>query len=88
MVRPNKVHSKSEGCGMPARYVLAVMGHLGAAVGYTLRANLSVALVSMVNSTWANMHSTATLDPECRRDGENSTTTVENVSTELKRHIL
>ena len=56
MVRPNKVYSKSEGCVMPARYVLAVMGHLGAAVGYTLRANLSVALVSMVNSTWANVH--------------------------------
>ena len=76
--RPGGVYSRSEGCGMPTRYILALMGHLGIAVAYTLRVNLSVALVAMVNSTWANAHSSAKLDPECRR-GKNSSS-VGNVS--------
>ena len=79
MGRPDGVYSKREGCGMPARYVLALMGHLGLAVAYSFRANLSIALVAMVNSTWADAHSTAKLDPECRR-GTNSTVG-ENVSS-------
>lgn len=36
---------------LPARYVLAVMGFLGFINVYTLRVNLSVAIVRMVNET-------------------------------------
>ena len=36
---------------MPARYVLAIMGFLGFFNVYTLRVNLSMAIVAMVNET-------------------------------------
>ena len=41
------------------RHVLVVLGMLGFANVYALRVNLSVALVAMVNSTFANANSEA-----------------------------
>ena len=65
---------------IPARYVLALMGHLGLAVAYGLRVNLSVALVAMVNSTYADAQSSAQVDPECKRGLTRNTTNFVNVS--------
>lgn len=36
---------------LPARYILAVMSFLGFVIVYALRVNLSMAIVSMVNSS-------------------------------------
>ncbi|KAI1297686.1 Sialin [Halotydeus destructor] len=41
----------SKGLGLPARFVFAFLGFLGFNMIYALRVNLSVAIVSMVNST-------------------------------------
>ncbi|XP_057309380.1 sialin-like [Hydractinia symbiolongicarpus] len=48
---------------IPKRYILTFMAHLGFFVVYALRVNLSVALVAMVNSTYA--HGSSSFDPEC-----------------------
>ena len=42
---------KTPGCYLKARYILAVMGFLGMFNVYSLRTNLSVAIVAMVNSS-------------------------------------
>ena len=60
---------------IPKRYILAVLAHFGFFVVYALRVNLSVALVGMVNSTYAQVSQ----DPECRKN--NKTTNNEIVST-------
>ena len=61
---------------VPKRYILAIFAHLGFVVVYALRVNLSVALVAMVNSTYANVK--PSMDPECS-NGKNETVDV-NVS--------
>ena len=52
---------------IPARYVLAALSCSGFCVVYLLRVNLSVALVAMVNSTYANEQASAN-NPECQRN--------------------
>ena len=54
-------------CYMPARYVLAALSCSGFCVVYLLRVNLSVALVAMVNSTYANEQASGN-NPECQRN--------------------
>ena len=54
-------------CYIPARYVLAALSCSGFCVVYLLRVNLSVALVAMVNSTYANEKASAN-NPECQRN--------------------
>ena len=54
-------------CYIPARYVLAALSCSGFCVVYLLRVNLSVALVAMVNSTYANEQASAN-NPECQRN--------------------
>ena len=44
---------------IPKRYILAVLAHFGFFVCYALRVNLSVAIVSMVNHTYANVEKSA-----------------------------
>lgn len=54
----------SRKCGLSCRYLLALLSSLGFCVVYALRVNLSVALVSMVNSTYANANADSS-NPEC-----------------------
>ena len=65
-------------CYLPCRYALAILSCTGFCVVYLLRVNLSVALVAMVNSTYANAKSSAN-NPECQRN--TSTASTEKVST-------
>lgn len=53
---------------IPKRYILIILSQIGFMVVYALRVNLSVAIVSMVNSTYAK----ARPDPECS-SGKNNT---------------
>lgn len=62
----------SERCYLSCRYVLAGMSCSGFCVVYLLRVNLSVALVAMVNSTYADAKATAN-NPECQRNTANVT---------------
>lgn len=59
------------GCHLPCRYVLAVLSCSGFCVVYLLRVNLSVALVAMVNSTYANEKASAN-NPECHRNSSSA----------------
>ena len=67
---------RKSGCYLPCRYVLAMLACAGFSVVYLLRVNLSVALVAMVNSTYANSKASAN-NPECQRN--TSTTSTEKV---------
>lgn len=58
---------ESEGCYLPCRYALVILSCSGFCVLYLLRVNLSVALVAMVNSTYADAKASAN-NPECQRD--------------------
>lgn len=65
-------------CYVPARYVLTFLAFLGFFNVYCLRANLSVALVAMVNST---SEENSTVVEECpESSGSNSTSTSSTVS--------
>ena len=64
--RTSKSRQES-GCYFPCRYALAILSCAGFSVVYLLRVNLSVALVAMVNSTYANAKASAH-DPECQRN--------------------
>ena len=61
----NKINMKI--C-IPKRYILILLSQFGFMVVYALRVNLSVAIVSMVNSTYAKPRP----DPECS-SGKNNT---------------
>ena len=50
-------------CKIQQRWLMAVLAHIGFVVVYALRVNLSVALVAMVNNTYANPDQGN--DPEC-----------------------
>ncbi|XP_065062832.1 sialin-like [Rhopilema esculentum] len=63
---------------IPIRYIVALLGHCGILVAYTMRVNLSVALVAMVNSTYVQERSHHTIDPECQKSGTNSTTSLQD----------
>ena len=58
-------------CYIPCRYVLAALSCSGFCVVYLLRVNLSVALVAMVNSTYANGKASAN-NPECQRNSSST----------------
>ena len=51
-------------------FTLALLSFWGVSVTYALRVNLSVALVAMVNSTFANANSDAMHNPECKDNTE------------------
>ncbi|XP_020610537.1 sialin-like isoform X1 [Orbicella faveolata] len=68
--RTSKSRQES-GCYLPCRYALAILACAGFCVVYLLRVNLSVALVAMVNSTYANAKASAH-DPECQRNTSKS----------------
>ena len=68
LLRENSSNSyRQSRCYIPARYVLAALSCSGFCVMYLLRVNLSVALVAMVNSTYANEQASAN-NPECQRN--------------------
>lgn len=58
---------------IPKRYILVFLAHCGFFIVYALRVNLSVALVAMVNSTYANGgkgHNTSTHHGNGTKEGE------------------
>ena len=55
---------------IPRRYIFIFLAHTGFIVLYSLRVDLSVEVVAMVNSTYANVKSS--IDPECS-NGKNET---------------
>lgn len=55
-------------CYIPKRYILAGLAHFGFFVCYALRVNLSVAIVSMVNHTYANEEKIAV--HECQKEND------------------
>eukprot|EP00111_Clytia_hemisphaerica_P020421 TCONS_00060179-protein len=57
-------------CYVPRRYIMILFSHFGFFIVYALRVNLSVVLVAMVNSTYANVDNS---DPECRSTDTNVT---------------
>ena len=68
LLRENSSNSyRQSRCYIPARYVLAALSCSGFSVMYLLRVNLRVALVAMVNSTYANEQASAN-NPECQRN--------------------
>ena len=75
--RTSKSRQES-GCYLPCRYALAILASAGFCVVYLLRVNLSVALVAMVNSTYADAKASAH-DPECQRNTSKSS--LKKVST-------
>ena len=54
-------------CSIPCRYTLAILSCMGFCVVYLLRVNLSVALVAMVNSTYADANADSH-NPDCDRN--------------------
>ena len=69
---PEPSRRESERFYVPCRYALAILSCSGFCVLYLLRVNLSVALVAMVNSTYADAKASAN-DPECERHTEKTT---------------
>ena len=51
---------------IPVRYLLVILGHCGILLAYAMRANLSIGLVAMVNSSYVQER----LVPQRRLDGE------------------
>ena len=64
---PERFRRESEGCYLPCRYTLAILSSSGFFVLFLMRVNLSVAIVAMVNSTYADAKASAN-NPECQRD--------------------
>ena len=56
---PERFRRESEGCYLPCRYALAILSSSGFCVLFLMRVNLSVAIVAMVNSTYANAKASA-----------------------------
>ena len=55
---------------IPKRYILATVAHFGFIVIYSVRLDLSIAIVAMVNATYANVK--PAMDPECSDAKNNS----------------
>nr|XP_031850573.1 putative inorganic phosphate cotransporter isoform X1 [Nomia melanderi] len=79
------ISKDSKGIGLPARYLMAVMGSIGLAIIYGFKVNVSVAIVAMVNHTAVkqstlheikseNATAITTMD-ECQHDGLSLNTT-------------
>ena len=62
---------------LPQRYIFIILAHFGFFLIYATRMNLNVALVAMVNSTYANVEQSN--DPECGKVNQ-STKAMNNVS--------
>lgn len=60
-------------CRIPKRWILAMLGQFGVLVAYSMRVNLSIGLVAMVNSTYVQQHSDREINPECPTVKSNST---------------
>ena len=85
--RTSKSRQESGGY-FPCRYTLAILSSAGFCVVYLLRVNLSVALVAMVNSTYANAKASAH-DPECQRNtSKQSTAKVRILVLVLKKWLF
>ena len=69
--RSENLEEQKECIRIPCRHVLAGLAAVGFAVVYALRVNLSVALVAMVNQTYADERGSS-LDPECERNQTSS----------------
>ena len=63
-------HAPQKLKGFGKRHTLAILGCIGFSNVYALRVNLSVALVAMVNSTYANVYKVSS--HECNIDGSTS----------------
>ena len=75
---------RNSGCYLPCRYLLAMLACAGFSVVYLLRVNLSVALVAMVNSTYANSKASAN-NPECQRNTSKTSTEKVGIRTLCNR---
>jgi len=60
-------------CRLPCRYVLVILTFWGLSVTYSLRVNLSIAMVAMVNSTYANPNAESMETPDCTKNKNNYT---------------
>ncbi|KXJ15578.1 Sialin [Exaiptasia diaphana] len=72
IIQPHRSKTSTSKCFVPCRYVLAILSFWGMSVTYSLRVNLSIALVAMVNSTFANANADLN-KPECEGDGNTKT---------------
>ena len=84
--RTSKSRRESRGY-FPCRYTLAILSSAGFCVVYLLRVNLSVALVAMVNSTYANAKASAH-DPECQRNTPKQSTAKVRILVEASTLLL
>ena len=66
------------GCYIPKRYIVVALMHYGTFCMYSLRVNLSVAIVTMVNQTYANVKKTAIR--ECATSTNLTTTDISEVN--------
>jgi len=64
---PFRRESQTGRCYLPCRYALTILSASGFCVLFLMRVNLSVAIVAMVNSTYADANASAN-NPECQRD--------------------
>lgn len=64
---PEPFRRDTERCYLPCRYALTILSGSGFCVLYLMRVNLSVAIVAMVNSTYADAKASGN-NPECQRD--------------------
>ncbi|KAI1883866.1 hypothetical protein AGOR_G00236440 [Albula goreensis] len=50
-------------CGLPKRYIIAVLSGLGFCISFGIRCNLGVAIVEMVNNNTVYINGTAVMQP-------------------------
>ncbi|MBN3303696.1 VGLU3 protein, partial [Amia calva] len=50
-------------CGLPKRYIIAIMSGLGFCISFGIRCNLGVAIVEMVNNSTVYINGTAVMQP-------------------------
>lgn len=67
---PEPFRRDTERCHLPCRYALTILSGSGFCVLFLMRVNLSVAIVAMVNSTYADAKASgpSANNPECQRD--------------------
>lgn len=67
---PEPFRRDTERCYLPCRYALTILSGSGFCVLFLMRVNLSVAIVAMVNSTYADAKASgpSANNPECQRD--------------------
>lgn len=67
---PEPFRRDTERCYLPCRYALTILSGSGFCILFLMRVNLSVAIVAMVNSTYADAKASgpSANNPECQRD--------------------